>query len=1245
MATPRSKPTFHILLFALLTSLLGSMVFVTPAYAAGITVNSSADTSADDGVCTLREAIANANSDSQLYVTAGECGIGSGSDIITFDLSLSGGTIYLQSVLTLSSNITIDGSGLTSQITISGDSDNNGNGDVRVFSIGSGTTVTLDSLAITKGRVSGNPGGGGIYNASGATLTITNSTLSYNTNSSGPGGGIRNDGTLTVMNSTFSGNTTISGGSGGGIRNIGVLTVTNSTFSGNSAFGSGGGIYNVIGFTSVTIINSTFSGNAAGSLGGGIYFDGGTLNYANTIIANSTSGGDCAGSGTIGTNTNNLVEDGGCSASLSGDPALDSLGDNGGPTQTFALFVDSLAIDAGDNTTCAASPVSNLDQRGVSRLQGVQCDIGAFEAEFVTVTTSADPGDGTCDATCSLRDAIAAVGADNMIIFDPSLSGATIHLASTLTIAQNMTIDGSALASKITVSGDSDSNGTGDVRVFFVHSGTTVTLDSLIITKGNGTALSSEGITGGGGIQNNSGNNAGAALTVINSTISDNSADNGGGILNSNGSTLRITNSTISDNTATGNGGGILSDGNLLAITNSTLSGNSAADEGGGVRNGNIMTLTNSTISGNSASSGGGIRNAGSLTAKNNTLSGNSASVNGGGIYSDNTFNATNNIIANSTSGGDCNGQIDTNVNNLVEDGSCTDNGVNFLTGDPQLDYLDDNGGPTQTIALLSGSPAIDVGDTATCAASPVNNLDQRNVTRPVGSQCDIGAYEGSKDISAPTVDSFTATSPYTSLNIPITAFTASDNVTVTGYKITETSTPPSSSADGWTASAPSNYTVGSDGSYMLYPWAKDAAGNVSAVFGSPASVTVDTTLPTIISITCTSSNPTSANSVDFTVTFSEPVTDVDVSDFTLTTTGLTNASVSAVSGSDTSYTVTASTGSNSGTLRLDVINPVSITDLFSNSLGSLPFTSGETYTIDRTAPTVTSIIRISADPTSASSVDFSVTFSEPVTDVDVFDFALTTTGLINTSISAVSGSGNSYTVTALTGYKSGTLRLDVSTTATITDLFSYSLVDLPFITGEVYTIEKTPLFIDVPFDYWSWQYIESIYNASITYGCSSNPLSYCPTNSVTRAQMAVFLLKGIHGSSYIPPAVDSETGFTDVPTDYWAAAWIKQLAAEGITSGCDMEIYCPETPVTRDQMAVFLLKAKYGTSYAPPAVGVDTGFTDVPSDYWAAAWIKQLAAEAITGGCGGGLYCPVNSVTRDQMAVFLQKTFGLPLP
>jgi hypothetical protein len=142
---------------------------------------------------------------------------------------------------------------------------------------------------------------------------------------------------------------------------------------------------------------------------------------------------------------------------------------------------------------------------------------------------------------------------------------------------------------------------------------------------------------------------------------------------------------------------------------------------------------------------------------------------------------------------------------------------------------------------------------------------------------------------------------------------------------------------------------------------------------------------------------------------------------------------------------------------------------------------------------------------------------------------------------------------------------------------------------------------------------------------------------------MAVFLLRGVHGSSYSPPAVGGTTGFGDVPTTYWAAAWIKQLAAEGVTAGCGNGNYCPDAPVTRAEMAVFLLRAKHGASYSPPAVGSTTGFGDVETTYWAAAWIKQLAAEGVTAGCGNGNYCPNASVTRAEMAVFLVRNFNLP--
>jgi S-layer homology domain len=183
--------------------------------------------------------------------------------------------------------------------------------------------------------------------------------------------------------------------------------------------------------------------------------------------------------------------------------------------------------------------------------------------------------------------------------------------------------------------------------------------------------------------------------------------------------------------------------------------------------------------------------------------------------------------------------------------------------------------------------------------------------------------------------------------------------------------------------------------------------------------------------------------------------------------------------------------------------------------------------------------------------------------------------------------------------------------------------------------------FGDVSSNYWAWDFVERLYRSGITAGCGNG--NYCPETAVTRAQMAVFLERGIHGSSYNPPPVGGSTGFLDVDPTYWAGAWIKQLAAEGITGGCGSGAYCPESAVTRAQMAVFLLRSKYGASYNPPDVAGNSGFSDVQPTYWAAAWIKQLVAEGITAGCGTGRYCPESPVTRAQMAVFLVRTFNLP--
>jgi hypothetical protein len=168
---------------------------------------------------------------------------------------------------------------------------------------------------------------------------------------------------------------------------------------------------------------------------------------------------------------------------------------------------------------------------------------------------------------------------------------------------------------------------------------------------------------------------------------------------------------------------------------------------------------------------------------------------------------------------------------------------------------------------------------------------------------------------------------------------------------------------------------------------------------------------------------------------------------------------------------------------------------------------------------------------------------------------------------------------------------------------------------------------------------ILKVARAGITGGCGSG--NYCPQNATTRGEMAVFLLRGEHGGAYQPAAATGMV-FDDVATDTPFAKWIEQVAAEGITQGCGSGNYCPAGLVTRDQMAVFLLRAKHGGSYQPPSA-TGTVFSDVPADAPFAKWIERVAAEGISSGCGGGKYCPGDTVSRAQMAAFLARTFGLP--
>jgi CSLREA domain-containing protein len=783
MKPSASRFSLHFLtLLSLLLSLAGGAMAVTPAQADAHTVS---DCSSPSG---------NANR------LVDQIAAAASGDTINFSCSA---IISLAARITIPNNLTIDGTGQA--VTISG-----GNA-VAMFLVNSGTSLTLNqltfvngytaaenggvisnagTLTISNGTFTGNhaPIGGAIFNDHG-TLTISNSTFSSNSAETGAGA-IYNNGILNIANSTIDANYTNASGHGGGIGNSGIATIMDSTFSGNLAY-VGGGISSGADST-LTITNSTFSDNIGSFISGAIYnygtatianfsgnsgyYNGGAITndlnmsvtnstfsgntslsgssifsndgfgigadviLRNTLLANGT-GGNCGGGAII--NAGNNIDDGSTCAwgSASGsmsstNPKLGALGNFGGPTMTFLLQGDSPAINAGNDTTCAAAAgapdygAGGFDQRGIARPQGTHCDIGSTEStvqpgpNFV-VDTLAGTDDLACDAApgdCTLAEAIHAanhLAGAHTISF--ALSG-TITLGSTLPTFTNttgVTIDGSGQF--VTINGDNK------YRLMFINSGGVVVVKNLIL--GNGRVAES-----GGGIYNAQGN-----LAVINSTLSTNTSNgaSGGGIYNWQG-TLTVKNSTFSGNNALGGGGGaIYNDYGTISVINSTFSGNNAANGGGAIYNDHSqglpdgLAITNSTFSGNISNPGSSLYNA------------------SGPVTLHNTILATGNALW-----GNCIGTITNGGNNLDDGETCN---WGFTSGsmsstNPKLALLGDYGGPTQTYALLAGSPAINTGNDAICTAAPVNALDQRGLTRPQGTHCDIGAYEAALQSGPPYV-------------------------------------------------------------------------------------------------------------------------------------------------------------------------------------------------------------------------------------------------------------------------------------------------------------------------------------------------------------------------------------------------------------------------------------------------------------------------------------------------------------
>ena len=686
-----------------------------------------------------------------------------------------------------------------------------------------GGVMNRDTMTLFDCTVNGNStkygGGGGV--ASYGTLTVSGCTVSGNSVSPyNNGGGLLLGGTTTLSDCTISGN---SGGEGGGIcvltnsqfNYYGAATLTNCTVSGNTAK-SGGGLENF--GSPLTLTNCTVSDNTVSNCSGGgglaySYFNysvkDGTTTLTNTIVAGNTGhlGADDISPETTVSGSNNLIGSGGSGGLTDGQDGnivltdlsslgLAPLGSYGGPTQTMALLTGSPALGQG-----AVVKGVKTDQRGFSLDKPV--DIGAFQGEALIVESTSgavntNPAQLTLAGAVSLADPSQGEPTPNVdIYFDPTVF-ATMQTI-TLTGSPLEFSDTDATATILGPAAGLTISGGGQSGVFQVEDAVTASLSGLTITGGES--------KNGGGVLNY------GTITLSDCTVSGNSVKyDGGGVLNY--GTITLSDCTVSGNSAGALGAGLASRGGTTTLSDCTISGNSSAQSGGGIlvlsapqqKLYGTATLTNCTVSGNSAEKGAGLGNDYSaVTLTNCTVSGNTASLSGGGGGLYNTPGASghtstttlyNTILAGNADpggaddispGSTVSGSTVSGSYNLIGTGGSggLTNGqdgniiLTSLTG-LGLAPLGSNGGPTQTMALLPGSPAIEAGSIDFIPSGVTTDQRGPDYPRIVNGTVDIGAFEfsGSADESQTISFSALANQTYGAATVNLTA-TASSNLPV----------------------------------------------------------------------------------------------------------------------------------------------------------------------------------------------------------------------------------------------------------------------------------------------------------------------------------------------------------------------------------------------------------------------------------------------------------------------------------
>lgn len=614
--------------------------------------------------------------------------------------------------------------------------------------VGGGALVNEGVMTIHDSQIQNNSAvqfGGGIYNWTGANLTIDNCTVTGN--SAGTGGGLLNnlDAQATILTTTFSANATTT--NGGGALNGGDLTVSDSTFSGNTATSRGGGLGNFSADSVLTISNSVVNGNTANG-GGGLDNVSGTLTLNQVTVMN-----------------NSADQGGGLS---NGDRLSVTLGDFSGNT---AISIGG-GLSNGGQGTISQSQFSDNDAPYAGALLNNPSAILLVEDSQFHGNSASDDG------------------------------GAVLN-------GGDLTINTSTFQSNSATGGGAIDNGSGNLTVnnslfqanLAVLNGGAIENFIGLLTVNNSVfqnnTVSAIGVSGGfgGAIYNTQG-----TVTVDLSRFSDNEARSttsgngwGGALFNQSG-VMTVDHSTLNGNSATTFGGGLFNGGSLT-LQNSTLFANTASVYGGGLANLRVepgigvADVNNVTVTLNGANRGGGAFNGsvGVLNVNNSTFYVNQTSTGGSEFFNaTGTLTVRNSIAANQSSNSACYGTISTGgAPNLASDTSCAFS----LRADPLLGGLQDNGGPTQTRALLPGSPALDAGDDATCLPT-----DQRGSPRPRGAACDLGSFEA---LAYPAVqfesDAYTVSEDVGTLVVTVTLTHAAEQIVTVPYGIEGGSATPGS--------------------------------------------------------------------------------------------------------------------------------------------------------------------------------------------------------------------------------------------------------------------------------------------------------------------------------------------------------------------------------------------------------------------------------------------------------------------